>query len=89
MKLLRFMLDNTWISLGDRSYRPTRDVPQGLSCSPYLFDIFFDLVLSQMTNKGICALAFADDVAAIADSENEMVKIINVFNRECQNWVWR
>ncbi len=53
--------------MGIEEVTTSRGVPQGLSTSPLLFDIFVEPLLYRLQNAGIFSRMFADDLVCIAE----------------------
>jgi hypothetical protein len=57
-------------------------VAQGKLCSPNLFNIYIDDLLTKMNSICFCSLAFADDTVFICENKEQLLIVIE----ELENW---
>jgi hypothetical protein len=61
VKLLKFIHSNIRIEMGLKSITTSKGVPQGLTTSPLLFDIYVEQLLKNMQQRNIFCRMYADD----------------------------
>jgi hypothetical protein len=66
------------VEIGGISITTSRGVPQGLSSSPILFDIYVEDILEELQRKDHFSRMFADDLACVAKNKSEANKIIEI-----------
>ena len=96
-KLIYFIYENTnfYIRSGIHlveSFKSSIGLPQGCSLSPVLFCLFVADLPNYLLHKGVLCgsifikyLQFADDLALIAESADELQKAINCLERYCKS----
>jgi hypothetical protein len=75
-----FLSDTSGVVQGHR-VKTNVGVPQGAVLSPTLFNLYINSMLEKLREKGITALAFADDVALVAKGERKMAEAIDIVKR--------
>lgn len=78
LNLLRFIHSNIRVEYGDISIKSTNGVPQGLTTSPHLFNIFSESLLTQLELAGLKVYAYADDIAFVGESLESIRKGIQI-----------
>ena len=66
------------INVKENKYRVDCGVPQGSPMSPFLFDIYIDDLLTELTKNGIKSFAFADDLAIAFVGRAQYEKILKI-----------
>jgi hypothetical protein len=64
------------VEIGGISITTSRGVPQGLSSSPILFDIYVEEILEELQKRNLFSRMFADDLACVAQNKSEATQII-------------
>jgi hypothetical protein len=76
IELLEFIHYNLRIDIGGKSITTSRGVPQGLTTSPILFDIYVEGILENLQKANHFSRMFADDLACVAEDEDQAKSII-------------
>ena len=86
------------VKVGDRTSRFVRvrqGVRQGCPLSPTLFNCFVDELSARLTEAGLSketvdlavrCLMYADDIVLLADSPDDLQRMINVVDQMCRDW---
>lgn len=69
LKMLKFLLTNLRIRLGDIVLRTTNGVPQGSTISPFLFNISMMGLMKLLDQEGVGFKMFADDIVLYGSLE--------------------
>lgn len=78
MQLLEFIHSNMRIDIGDKSITTSRGVPQGLTTSPILFNIFVEPILEELEQADIFGAMYADDLLITTEDENQARRAIRI-----------
>jgi retron-type reverse transcriptase len=76
VKLLEFIHSNIRIEMGSKSVTTSKGVPQGLTTSPLLFDIYVEQLLENMQRRNIFCRMYADDQVCLVEGRDEAIKAI-------------
>jgi hypothetical protein len=67
------------VEIGGINITTSRGVPQRLSSSPILFDIYVEDILEELQRRNHFSRMFADDLACVAKNKIEAAKITELF----------
>jgi hypothetical protein len=65
LRILEFIHHNLRVSLGTNEVTTSRGVPQGLTTSPLLFNIYVEDILERMDRENIFTAMYADDLVCV------------------------
>ena len=85
--IINDLLSNTTGTISDQVIRTTTGVPQGGVLSPTLFNLYINSMLITLANNNIQTLAFADDIAFIADGDKQLfqaIELIKAWSKEAE-----
>lgn len=84
--MLKFIHSNLKIHLGESYYFTSKGVPQGLTTSPILFNIYVEELMNELRGKGLFFQLFADDIVIACDNRNELIESIILVEEWCNEF---
>ncbi len=68
LQLLIYLHENLTITIGNEEFKINRGVPQGMSSSPVLFNIFMEEIIEKSNIEFADIKLYADDIVAVMRS---------------------
>jgi hypothetical protein len=81
VQLLDWYATYSAIYIGSEKIKTCNGVAQGSVISPILFDLVMSDFLNELSKMGIMVLAFADDIIAIVNNQNQIDKLIYMLEK--------
>lgn len=84
LQLLQFIHGNMEVSMGNKSCKTGKGVPQGMMTSPMLFNVFMESLLERLTSDKTRVLAYADDIAIACEDLDSLMKAHEIMEEWCE-----